>query len=156
MAETFIEAQVAIQFIDRRLNQVRSIVAEFPAENVWQRPLPNMVSIGNLICHVAGSMRDWFENGLGQGDWKRDRRQEFDRENGADAHSLLQHLDDTREHCETFLATIGEETWNETRRFRNKSYTVREIVLQQLEHVAYHAGQAAFLRRIVADLQPTP
>ena len=85
-----------------------------------------------------------------------DRRQEFDRENGADADSLLQHLDDTREHCETFLATIGEETWNETRRFRNKSYTVREIVLQQLEQVAYHAGQAAFLRRIVADLQPTP
>ena len=29
--------------------------------------------------------------------------------------------------------------------FRNKSYAVCEIVLQQLEHVTYHAGQAAFL-----------
>ena len=93
---------------------------------------------------------------MGQGDWKRDRRREFDRENGMDADSLMQHLGDTRDHCETFLATIDEQTWNEMRTFRNKSYTVREIVLQQLEHVAYHAGQAAFLRRIVADLQPTP
>ena len=156
MAERFIEAQVGIQFIDRKLDQIRNVADEFPSDRIWQRPRPNMVSLGNLICHVAGSMRDWFENGLGKGDWIRDRRREFDRDNGMDSHALIQHLDDTQDHCDTFLATIDEQTWNETRAFRNKSYAVREIVLHQVEHVAYHAGQAAFLRRIVADLEPTP
>ncbi|MBP85977.1 MAG: hypothetical protein CMJ64_04540 [Planctomycetaceae bacterium] len=156
MAEKFVEARVAIEFIDRKLDQIRRIVDEFPNEKLWQRPRSDMVSIGNLLCHVAGSMRDWFENGLGQGDWQRDRRHEFDRENEMGADELIQHLDDTRDRCERFLAAIGDQTWNEARTFRNKSFTVREMVLQQLEHVSYHAGQAAFLRRIVADLDPTP
>ena len=156
MAEKFVEAQVAIEFIDRKLDQIRSVVDEFPNERLWQRPRSDMVAIGNLVCHVAGSMRDWFENGLGQGEWKRDRHREFDQANDTGADELIQHLDDTRERCDTFLATIDEHTWNEVRTFRNKSYTVRSIVLQQLEHVSYHAGQAAFLRRIVADLEPTP
>lgn len=32
MAEKFVEAQAAIEFIDRRLDQIRRIVDEFPAE----------------------------------------------------------------------------------------------------------------------------
>ena len=146
----------AIQLIDRKLDQIRRIADEFPKERLWDRPRPDMVSLGNLICHVAGSMRDWLENGLGQGDWKRDRPNEFQRENGLDRHALVSHLDETRDHCDSFLSTIDAATWNQTRAFRNKSFTVRQIVLQQMEHVAYHAGQAAFLRRIVADLEPTP
>ena len=156
MATKFIEAQAGIQFIDRKLDQIRGVADEFPNQRIWQRPLPKMPSLGNLICHVAGSMRDWFENGLGKGEWNRDRRREFDRENGFDSHALIQHLDDTRDHCDTFLTMIDDQTWNETRAFRHKWYTIREIVLHQVEHVAYHAGQAAFLRRIVADLDPTP
>jgi len=156
MAETFIEAEAAMQLVDRRLEQLRSIAREFPSEKVWQRPDANMISLGNLICHVAGSMRDWFENGLGQGDWDRDRQHEFDRNGGMDAQALIEHLDDTRERCGRFLADIDEPTWNAPRAFRNKSFTVRDIMLHQVEHVAYHAGQAAFLRRIVAGLEPTP
>ena len=72
------------------------------------------------------------------------------------ADELIQHLDDTRDRCEVFLATIDQQTWEATRTFREKSFSVRQIVLQQLEHVSYHAGQAAFLRRIVADLDPAP
>ena len=156
MPERCVEAEVALRFVDHNLDQIRSIVAEFPGERLWQRPQSNMVSLGNLVCHVAGSMRDWIENGLGQGDWRRDRQREFDRENGMEAEALIQHLDATRDHCATFLAAIDEQTWCQARTFRIKSYTVRDIVLHQLEHVAYHAGQAAFLRRIVAELDPSP
>lgn len=156
MTEKFVEARTAIKLIDRELDQIRRIVDEFPVEKLWQRPLPDIVSVGNLVCHVAGSMRDWFENGLGQGDWQRDRTAEFERENDLGADELIQRLDHARDHCDEFLAAIDAHTWDEARPFRNKSFTVREIVFQQLEHVSYHAGQAAFLRRIVADLHPTP
>ena len=154
MAETFLEAQIAIQLFDRKLDQIRRIANEFPADKIWIRPQPDMVSLGNLICHVAGSMRDWLENGLGQGAWQRDRQREFDRDSDLNREALIQHLDETRQHCDSFLAQIDATTWNQERPFRDSSYTVRVIVLQQLDHAAYHAGQAAFLRRIVGDLGP--
>ena len=154
MAEMFVEVQAVMQLFDRKLDQIRRIANEFPAERIWTRPQPDMVSLGNLICHVAGSMRDWLENGLGQGAWQRDRQREFIREGDLDRQALIQHLDDTRRHCDSFLAQIDAAAWDQSRPFRDKSFAVREIVLCQLEHAAYHAGQAAFLRRIVAELEP--
>ena len=111
-----------------------------------------MVSLGNLICHVAGSMRDWFENGLGQGGWNRDRQQEFVRSGDMTRAEILDQLNAMRVHCDSFLEQVCAENWNDERTFRDKKYPVRDILWHQVEHVAYHAGQAAFLRRIVANL----
>ena len=156
MSDQFIEVQAAIQILDDKLDQIRRILAEFPEDKLWERPGAEMVSLGNLVCHVAGSMRDWIENGLAQGSWDRGRQNEFDRDGGLDRGELLKHLDETRAHCNSFLLEINEDQWNQQRQFRDKTYSVREIVLHQLEHVAYHAGQAAFLRRLVAGLPPAP
>jgi uncharacterized damage-inducible protein DinB len=155
MVNVYIEARVAIHLIDRKLDQIQSIAEEFPAELIWERPLPDLVSLGNLICHVAGSMRDWIENGLAQGSWERDRDHEFQRSDGMQKGELVTHFVETREHCGSFLTEIDEEAWSQRRVFRNSEYTVRDIVLQQAEHIAYHAGQAAFLRRLVANLEAT-
>ena len=155
MPKPFIEARVALHLIDRKLEQIGYIAVEFPSNRIWERPLPDMVSLGNLICHVAGSMRDWFENGLAQGNWERDRQYEFARRDGMTKTELVQHLVEMRAGCDPFLIQIDESRWNESRYFRDSEYTIREIVFQQVEHVAYHAGQAAFLRRLVADLEGT-
>lgn len=154
MSTSWEEARQILQLYDARLDQLRGIVREFPAEKLAERPLPDMVSLANLVHHVAGSMRDWFENGLAQGDWRRDREAEFRAMIDADQEQLIAHLDATRTHCDAFLSTVNAENWNERREFRGKSWTVREILLRQLEHVAYHTGQAAFLRRLVAGLGP--
>jgi uncharacterized damage-inducible protein DinB len=153
---SFIEAQVAVQVIDRTLDRLRQIVRQFPADKVWERPAPDTASLGNLVCHVAGSMRDWVENGIGEGSWERDRGYEFAREDGLEPTELIQHLDETRELCDRFFSAISQDTWTEQRTFRGKSHVVRDIALQQIGHVAYHVGQAALLRRVVADLEPTP
>ncbi len=154
MPVPFIESDVAVQFIDSRLDQLRHILDEFPNDKLWERPQDGMLSLGNLICHVAGSMRDWFENGLAQQTWTRDRQFEFDRNGGMNQSELTSHLDATRTHCNQFLSEISADNWDDSRVFRSKTYTVRDIILHQLEHISYHAGQAAFLRRIVGNLPP--
>lgn len=156
MGSPFIESAVAIRFLDAQLENIRGVIEEFPDENLWERPAAGVVSLGNLVCHVAGSMREWFENGLGQADWSRDRQFEFDREGEMGKAALSEHLEETRIHCGTFLDTVNQENWEDHRRFRDKPYTVREILWHQVEHVAFHAGQAAFLRRLVADLPARP
>lgn len=146
------DCQAAIKLLDAKLDQLCRIAEEFPADCLWRRPSEGVVSLGNLLLHVTGSMRDWFENGLGQGNWSRDRDAEFACEGGLDAAQVIAQLRHTRAHCETFLAEVDGEQWESTRRFRDQEFTVREIVLHQLEHVAYHAGQAAFLRWLTAGL----
>lgn len=156
MTEQSIEAVCAIGLFDARLDQLRSILGEFPAGRVWVRPQPGMVSLGNLVCHVAGSMRYWFENGIARGNWVRDRDNEFHREGDLAREQLREHLDQTRTHCDPILLGIDAQQWDSSRHFHEASYTVREIVLHQVGHVSYHVGQAAFLRRLVAELPAQP
>lgn len=152
MTEQSVEAACAVALFDARLDQLRSILDEFPADRVWIRPQPGMVSLGNLMCHVAGSMRYWFENGIAQGHWTRNRDHEFLREGDLNPEQLREHLDETRAHCDPILVGIDAQQWDSSRQFHDEAYTVREIVLHQVGHVSYHVGQAAFLRRLVAKL----
>ena len=111
MRDCYIECQVALKLLDGKLAQLRSLVEQFPEDRIWQRPRPGIVSLGNLVCHVAGSMRDWIENGVAQRGWTRDRRNEFEREGGFDRDGLIKHLEETRAHCESLLAVLDQEQW---------------------------------------------
>ena len=156
MPSPFHEFETAVRFLDKQLDAIRGVLEEFPEEAIWVRPGEGVVSLGNLVCHVAGSMRDWFENGLARGDWIRDRQLEFDRDDGPDRAGLHALLDETRAHCEGFLAGVTEGNWEDDRRFRDRTLPVREVMGHQVEHVASHAGQAALLRRLTGGLMPRP
>jgi uncharacterized damage-inducible protein DinB len=156
MPSPFPEFETAVRFLDKQLDAIRGVLEEFPEEAIWVRPGEGVVSLGNLVCHVAGSMRDWFENGLARGDWIRDRQLEFDRDDGPDRAGLHALLDETRAHCEGFLSGVTEGNWEDDRRFRDRTLPVREVLWHQVEHVAYHAGQAALLRRLTGGLMPRP
>ena len=156
MSTSFPEAEAAIRFLDKQLDALHGVLDEFPDEAIWVRPGERVVSLGNLICHVAGSMRDWFENGLAGGEWVRDRQLEFDRDDGPDRAGLRALLEETRAGCEGFLAEVDAGNWEEARLFRGRVLPVREVLWHQVEHVAYHAGQAALLRRLTAGLPSRP
>lgn len=156
MSTSFSESETAIRFLDKQLDAIRAVLDEFPADAIWSRPSTGVVSLGNLVCHVAGSMRDWFENGLAAGDWVRDRQLEFDRDTGPDRAGLHAMLDETRTLCTAFLAEVCETNWEDDRQFRGRTLPVREVLWHQVEHVAYHAGQAALLRRLTGRLPARP
>ena len=146
MNNDFSEAETAIRFLDTQLDAIRGVLDEFPDEAIWQRPADGVASLGNLVCHVAGSMREWFENGLAGGEWQRERQFEFDRDSGLDRDGLRALLDETRSDCGVFLAEVGQQNWNDERRFRDRPVSVRDVLWHQVEHVAYHAGQMGSLR----------
>ncbi len=154
MDRPFVECREAIALFDKHLQNLCELVESFPAEALWRRPRPGIVSLGALSRHVAGSMRDWFENGIAGGNWRRDRAAEFTEEAGPDALRLVEHVRQTRAAVDPILAEIDAVQWEARRSFRGQTFTVRQIVLHQLEHVAYHAGQASFLRWLVGGMAP--
>ena len=156
MSKSFPESETAIRFLDHQLDAIRAVLDEFPDDAIWSRPCTEGVSLGNLVCHVAGSLRDWFENGLAAGDWVRDRQFEFDRDDGPDRAGLHALLDETRTLCATFLAEVCETNWEDDRQFRGRTLPVREVLWHLVEHVAYHAGQEALLRRLTGGLPARP
>src|SRR5215510_8601666 len=46
-------------------------------EQVWWRPNESSNSIGNLLLHLAGNLRQWVIAGVGKAEDLRDRQREF-------------------------------------------------------------------------------
>ena len=46
-------------------------------EQVWHRPAPDMNSIGHLLLHLTGNVRQWLVSGLSDAPDRRDRPAEF-------------------------------------------------------------------------------
>ena len=133
------------------LDRFERIVGEFADEDVWKRPAPGMLSLGNLALHVCGSLHDWLGNGVLGRSSARDARDEKERD-----HAAPEELMALFQEARSLLRAVRESAPDLGRivHFRGKDRAVGYLILQEVEHVAYHLGQAAFLRRWVANLKP--
>src|SRR5258708_10301479 len=48
-----------------------------PEKDIWWRPNPASNSVGNLVLHLSGNVRQWIISGLGEDQDKPDRDREF-------------------------------------------------------------------------------
>jgi uncharacterized damage-inducible protein DinB len=63
--------------LEEYVPRIRRCTEMLSAEQVWQRPAPACNSIGNLLLHLTGNVRQWILAGLGGARDERDRPAEF-------------------------------------------------------------------------------
>src|SRR5438874_9845638 len=59
------------------MRKVEHCVRQLNEEQVWWRPRPEMNSVGNLMLHLAGNVRQWIVSGVGGARDIRNRPEEF-------------------------------------------------------------------------------
>ena len=127
-------------------------VALFPEDEALWRTLPGIANgAGNLALHVAGNLRHFAGTVLGGTGYVRDREAEFGRRSGprtevaaelraarADLEAVLPGLSDAALAAPFPVAVAGVQP--PTGRF----------LLHLAAHLAFHLGQAGYLRRAFA------
>lgn len=63
--------------LEAGLSTITHCLAQLDEDQVWWRPRTEMNSIGNLVLHLAGNIRQWIVAGLGTAEDKRQRSAEF-------------------------------------------------------------------------------
>ncbi len=120
-------------------------------EYFWARPNPSSNSIGNLLLHLSGNLRQYLLSGLAGAPDTRDRDREF----------LQKPQGDPGEVWEMFLSTLdqGIQTIKEidadsllrTRTVQGFELTGMGMVVHAVEHLSYHTGQIAFALKLRND-----
>src|SRR5262249_11157097 len=59
------------------LARIQHCLGQLTDEQVWWRPAETMNSVGNLLLHLAGNVRQWIVCGVGGGADSRNRPAEF-------------------------------------------------------------------------------
>ncbi len=136
--------QAAIFRFNESTPRIEKCLKALSEEQLWQRPNNRSNSVGNLVLHLCGNIRQYILSSLGGAEDLRVRDEEFATEGGWGRGALLFLLQSTAEEAVRIM-----EDCSEIELLRNRSVQGFElngigIVMHVVEHYSYHTGQIAF------------
>lgn len=132
------------------LPKLRHCVAALPDQMVWQRTQESSNSIGNLLMHLAGNVRQWIVGGIGGQPVTRDRPLEFSTRNGLPARALLTDLEAAIAESDAVLAGLSEADLARPCTIQGRETTVLAAIYHVVEHFGMHTGQIVLLTKACA------
>ncbi len=123
-------------------------------EQIWMRHSEAENSVGNLLLHLAGNVRQWIVSGVGGQPDVRRRNEEFEAEGGVSRKELMERLAATVHEAARVMESLTAERLAESVRIQNYDVTVLEAVYHVVEHFSMHTGQIIFATKMLtgADL----
>jgi uncharacterized damage-inducible protein DinB len=130
--------------------KLRAAVKALPADALWWRANSTSNSVGNLLLHLNGNVRQWIVGGVGGSTVTRDRAGEFAAQSGATADALLADLDRALDEVDAVLARLTAEDLTSSRTIQGRELTVLEAIYHVVEHFSLHLGQIILVAKLHA------
>ncbi|MEP7271691.1 MAG: DinB family protein [Acidobacteriota bacterium] len=135
------------------LEKIRRSVGMLDDKQIWSRLNWESNSIGNLMLHLAGNLRQWVICGIGGEPDKRERSLEFSANESRTGVDLLKLVESTIEEADLVLARLEEESEESEAALKRiivpqgYSQTVLDALFHVVEHFSYHTGQIVMLAK---------
>jgi uncharacterized damage-inducible protein DinB len=143
----FSRAKLGTQYWPR----LRSCVASLSDEQIWWRPNAASNSIGNLVLHLNGNLRQWLVDSFERRENHRDRPAEFAAEGNITGAELLVPLGATIEEGLAVLDRLTEAELTAPYEIQGYHVTGLDAVYQVVEHFGLHYGQIAYITKMLRD-----
>jgi len=134
--------------LDDFLPRITSCVGRLSEDDIWWRPNAASNSIGNLLLHLSGNVRQWIVSGVGGAPDERDRPREFAERARIPGPELIARLTATLEEADRALAAVAPEALVETRHIQGSDVTVLEAIYHVVEHFSMHTGQITYITKL--------
>jgi uncharacterized damage-inducible protein DinB len=116
-------------------------------EQIWWRANPQSNSIGNLLLHLSGNVRQWIVCSLGGASDQRDRDSEFAERIIIPRDELLARLKQTLSEADATLAKFDPDKLLERRVIQGLDVTALEAIFHVVEHFSMHVGQILYITK---------
>jgi uncharacterized damage-inducible protein DinB len=118
-----------------------------PADALWRRSDDGSNSIGNLLLHLEGNIRQWIVSSVGGAPDRRQRSSEFAATDGADAATLFAALRATLDAADAVIAGLSVDDLASRRTIQGRDVSVFDAVYHVVEHFSLHTGQIILLTK---------
>ena len=122
-------------------DRVCDCLGRLSAEQIWHRDHAIENSIGNLVLHLSGNVRQWILAGVGGQPDDRNRDWEFATREPLSGEVLAERLSGTVAEADALLADLAPHTLIEKRSIQVYNVTVLHAITHVLTHFAGHVGQ---------------
>jgi uncharacterized damage-inducible protein DinB len=129
---------------EESMPRIRNCLTQLSVEEIWSRPNEQTVSVGNLILHLAGNVRQYFLAALGGAPDLRERQAEFDAVGPVPTAALIDRLEMTMAEAAEVLERIDPAALMKTHKVQGFVESGLSILVHVVEHFSYHTGQIAY------------
>jgi uncharacterized damage-inducible protein DinB len=131
--------------------RIERCLLELSEAEIWQRPNPASNSVGNLILHLCGNIRQYAISSLGQREDLRQRDAEFTAREGLTKSELLEKLKTTLGEALDTIQHANDREMLRVRAVQGFEMSGMGIAIHVCEHYSYHTGQIAFWTKLLKD-----
>ena len=130
------------------VGKIKHCLGQLTDEQVWWRPQTSLNSIGNLILHLCGNLRQWVVAGLGGAPDVRNRPAEFAEAGPVPKDELVCNLEAVVEKAKRILADVDARRLTEARRIQGFDVTGLAAIFDSVPHFRGHTQEIVSLTRL--------
>ena len=122
-------------------------------EQIWWRANSASNSIGNLLLHLSGNVRQWIVVGLGGAVDGRDRDAEFAQRDAIPPKELLGRLRETLREADQTLGSFDPERLLDQFKIQGLEVSALAAIMHVVEHFSMHTGQIILLAKMFTEVE---
>ena len=131
------------------LPKLERCAAALSDQQIWWRANLQSNSIGNLLLHLSGNVRQWIVVGLGGSPDQRDRDAEFAQRDIIPRDELIKRLRQTLNEVDATLAAFDAHRLLERFTIQKSDVSALAAIFHVVEHFSMHTGQIILLTKLL-------
>lgn len=128
-------------------SRLRECVTPLTEKQLWWRPNDASNSIGNLLLHLDGNVRQWLVDSFNKNEDRRNRPAEFAAQGGLSAADLLARLGATLDEAGKVLERLTVDELLAPREIQGYRTRGLDAVYHVVVHFGMHYGQIAYITK---------
>lgn len=146
-----ITREIRRRMVKESVEKILKCMDHLSEDEIWFRPNESSNSVGNLILHLCGNLRQYILSGVdGQKDI-RVRQQEFDARNTMNKSDLKIHLKETIKDVDQALTRIDATSLTDKREVQCFKESLVGMLIHVTEHFSYHTGQIVYYTKMLRN-----
>ena len=129
------------------LSRMKHCLNQLTDEQIWWRSHPSLNSIGNLVLHLCGNVRQWIVAGLGGAADMRDRPAEFTERGPIPRAELLRRLEAVVAEAQAVLRRQTADQLVAVRRVQSYEVTGLAALFDSVPHFRGHTQEIVGMTR---------
>jgi len=122
-------------------------LSQLSEDQVWSRQSNSMNSIGNLMLHLCGNVRQWIVAGVGGAADTRERQKEFDARDSMPKAELLKKVGATVQEAAAVMKAVSQETLLAELTIQGFATTGLGAIVHSVSHFRGHAQEIVHMSR---------
>jgi uncharacterized damage-inducible protein DinB len=146
-----LQSEIERRLLEESIPRIIQCLNELPEDAIWYKKNEQTNSVGNLVLHLCGNVRQYFISSIGGKPDNRKRREEFLASSRIKKQLLIEQLEQLAKEVKLTVAAVTEQELLRERKVQGFSETGMSIVVHIIEHFSYHTGQIAYYTKYILN-----